>query len=134
MKITDSSQVGADIRKSQKTVGFVEECMKWQNHEQVKVSELLTVPRYADLLEDDIQTSELDKPDVERCQSGLIRSWEGWWKEMLKWIQEEREQDSGSDDEVANTTYGLRRSKRLPHLLELLFGGRKETDIDEWMR
>jgi hypothetical protein len=92
LKITNSSQVGADMHESQKTAGFVDEHMKWQNHEQAKVAELLMVPQYADLLEDNIQTSpsELDKPEEEQHQLGLMLSWEQWQREMLKWIQEER--------------------------------------------
>jgi hypothetical protein len=46
-------QVGADIRSSQKEAGYVEERVKWQNHDQNKVAELLKVPRYADLMDDD---------------------------------------------------------------------------------
>jgi len=51
-------QVGADIRASQKDAGFVEEHGKHQNHEQNKVSELLKVPQYADLLEDDCPSED----------------------------------------------------------------------------
>lgn len=100
------------------------------------VVELLIIPQYADLLEDNVQTStsELDKPEEERHQSGPIWSQEGWQKEMLKWIQEEREQDSESDEEVANATYGHRQSKWLMCSSDLLFGGWKETDIDKRMR
>lgn len=135
MKITDLSQVGADICESQKAAGFIDKHVKWQNHGQAKVAELLVVPQYVDLLEDNVQmSSKLDKPEEERHQSCLIWSQEGWWKEMLLWIQKERKQDTEFDEEVANTTYGCRQSKWLPHSLDLLFGSQKETDIDERMR
>ena len=53
---------------------------------------------------------------------------------MSLWIQKERKQDTEFDEEMANTTYGHRRSKCLPRSLDLLFGSQKETDIDERMR
>ena len=43
--------------------------------------------------------------------------------------------DSDSDDEeLANAMYGRQRSRWLPRSLELLFGGRKEVDVDEQLR
>jgi len=43
--------------------------------------------------------------------------------------------DSDSDDEeLANSMYGRQRSRWLPRSLELLFGGRKEVDVDEQLR
>jgi len=98
------------------------------------VGELLAVPRYADLLEDNGGTSESEDESSKRL-SGMVKSREGWRKEMARWVQEEQAR-SGSDDdeELGNSTYGCQRSKWLPRSLELLFGGRKETDVDEQMR
>ena len=130
-------QVGADIRASQKDAGFVEERAKRQNHEQNKVSELLKVPRYADLLEDDMRSSE-DEQELSKSQTALVKSRAGWRKEMGTWIQREQEQShsdhSDEDDELRNVTYGRQHSKWLPRSLELLFGGQKESDIDEQLR
>jgi hypothetical protein len=57
---------------------------------------------------------------------------------MAKWVQEEQAKSDGvdSDDEeqLRNITYGRRRSKWLPRTLELLFAGRKESDIGEQLR
>ena len=124
-------QVGADIRTSQKEAGLVEDRTKRQNHEKSRVAELLTVPRYADLLEDAGEMIEDEEPLMQ--PSGLVKSREGWRKEMGKWVQEEQER-SDDDDELANKAYGHRRSKWLPRSLDLLFAGRKESDIDEQMR
>jgi len=58
------------------------------------------------------------------------------FREMAKWVQEERvHSNSDSDDEeLANAMYGRQRSRWLPRSLELLFGGRKEVDVDEQLR
>ena len=58
------------------------------------------------------------------------------FREMAKWVQEEHvHSDSDSDDEeLANSMYGRQRSRWLPRSLELLFGGRKEVDVDEQLR
>ena len=92
--------------------------------------ELLAVPRYADLLEEDVR-------EEEGLQSALVKSRDGWRKEMTKWVQDEhrRGTDSDSDgEELRNVMYGRQRSKWLPRSLELLFGGRKDVDIDEQLR
>lgn len=61
---------------------------------------------------------------------------EGWRKEMARWVQQEQERSDGSDDhkELLNITYGRQRSKWLPRSLELLFAGRRESDVDEQLR
>jgi len=125
-------QVGADICAVQREAGLVENCEKRQNHDKTKVSELLTVPRYADLVKEHAETSE-EEPDHGKTRSGLIKSREGWWKAMKKWVEEERDR-SDDDGELANVVYGRQWSKWLPRSLDLLFSGRKETDIDEQLR
>jgi len=126
--------VGADIRSSQKEAGLVEERKKRKNHEGNKVTELLKVPRYADVLEGGADMDEDEGGP--RTQSALVRSREGWRKEMARWVQEEqgRSEDSDDDKELLNVAYGRQRSKWLPRSLELLFAGRKESDVDEQLR
>ena len=51
-------QVGADIRTSQRDAGIVEDRRKRQIHKKTKVTELLTVPWYADLLDEDGNLSD----------------------------------------------------------------------------
>lgn len=122
-------QVGANIRSSQKDAGLVKEHMKWQNHDQNRVAKLLKVPRYADLLEDDDGAdANRDGEELSGPQLGLVRSCEGWQKEMAKWVEEEqvRSSDTDSDEEeVQNIMYGCQRSRSLPRSLELLFAGHK---------
>jgi hypothetical protein len=50
--------------------------MKQQNYEQDKIAELLAVPRYADLLEDDMDMDK-DGQEVSEPRLGLVRSHEG---------------------------------------------------------
>ena len=125
-------EVGADIRAIQREAGLVENREKRQNHNKSNVSELLAVPCYADLVEEDAETSE-EEPGHGKTQPGVVKSREGWRKEMKKWVEEERDQ-SDDDGELADIAYGRQRSKWLPRSLDLLFGGRKVTDIDEQLR
>ncbi|KAF8883349.1 hypothetical protein CPB84DRAFT_1750692 [Gymnopilus junonius] len=136
-RLEKMAKVSADIRASHKEAGFIEECAKRKNHNDAKVAELLAVPRYADLVEEEANLSDEKEEGISKVQSGLVKSHEGWQKEMAKWVQMEWEHSDDSDDdddELGNTMYGHQRSKWLPRSLELLFGGRKETDIDEQLR
>lgn len=98
----------ADIRSSQEEAEYVEERVKQQNHEQNQVAKLLKVPRYADLLEDDNDIDmNGDGEELSESQSVLVRSHEGWRKEMAKWKQEEQTRSDDSDEEeLRNVTYG----------------------------
>jgi hypothetical protein len=135
--------VGAGIRSSQKEAGYVKERAKRQNHEQNKVAELLKVPRYADLLDDDNDAdANEDGEELSASRPGLVISRKGWRAEMAKWVQEEQGRselsdsvdDSDEEEQLRSATYGRQRSKWLPRSLELLFAGRKESDIDERLR
>jgi hypothetical protein len=61
--------------------------------------ELLAVPRYANLLEDNDSTNE-SEDESSKCLSGTVKSWEGWRKEMAKWVQEEQARLDSDDDET----------------------------------
>ena len=67
-------QVGADIQQSQKEAGLVEEWTKRKNHDPTGVSQLLAVPRYADLLEDGANVSENEEEPDPKPWSGLVKS------------------------------------------------------------
>ncbi|KAF8150044.1 ribonuclease H-like domain-containing protein [Crassisporium funariophilum] len=122
-KLEKMAKVGADICASHKEAGFIKDRAKRQNHDKAKVGELLMVPRYADLLD---QEAEIDEDALSRPQSLL--------KGMAKWVQEEQEKGNDADnEELADVTYGRQRSKWLPRSLDLLFLGRTETDIDQQM-
>jgi hypothetical protein len=126
-------QVGADIRTSQMEAGYIHERGKRKNHDDTNVADLLTVPRYADLLEEDTHSAD-GVEGSSKPQSGLVKSRDGWREEMAKWVQEERAHTDSDDEELGNATYGRQRSRWLPKSLELLFGGRKEVDVDEQLR
>jgi hypothetical protein len=112
--------------------GYIHEHEKRKNHDDTNVADLLTVPRYADLLEE-VACSADEADGSSKPQLGLVKSRDGWRREMEKWVQEERMYDS-DDEELANTTYGRQRSRWLPRSLELLFRGRKEVDVDGQLR
>ena len=125
-------EVGADIHAIQREAGLVENCEKRQNNDKSSISELLAVPRYADLVEEDAETSE-EEPGHGKTRTGVVKSCEGCRKEMKKWVEEERDR-SDDDGELADVAYGHQQSKWLPQSLDLLFGGRKVTDIDVQLR
>ena len=123
-------QVGTDIRVSHKEAGFVENRRKRKNHDGAKVADLLAVPWYANLLEEDVNASNEEDGEL-RPRPQLVKTREGWRKEMVKWVQDEcvcNNLDSG-DEELGNAMYVRQQSKWLPRSLELLmlFGGRKEV-------
>jgi hypothetical protein len=110
---------------------------------QNKVAELLKVPQYADLSDDDNDAdANEDGEELSVSQSGLVKSCEGWRKEMAKWVQEEQARselsdsvdDSDEEEQLWNVTYGQQRSKWLPRSLKLLFTGCKESEINEQLR
>ena len=78
------------------------------------LTQLLTVPHYADMLEEEVLTSSdeeegLSSSKTAVLQSRLVKSCAGWRKEMAKWVQEEqaRINDSDSDgDELGIAMYG----------------------------
>ena len=86
----------------------------------------------------------LTKYDASCChreqqrRSGLIKSCEAWHIEMAKWVQEEQaETDSDEEDDGRTSNHRRqhhRTSKWLPRSLDLLFSGRKETDVDVQLR
>jgi hypothetical protein len=115
---------------SQKEARFVEDWTKCQNHEKTNIAELLTVPRYVDVMDEDGDASE-DKVASATPQSGLVKSCTAWWNEMAKWVQEEQDRSDDDDEDLADVMYSCQCSKWLPRSLDLLFGGQKETDIDE---
>jgi len=84
---TALTNVGADIRQSQKEAGLVEERTKQKNHDPTGILQLLAVPWYADLLEDDAEVSANDEEPNPEPRSGLVKSRAGWWREIAKWVR-----------------------------------------------
>ena len=115
---------------------MVEDRGKRQNHKKTKVAELLAVPSYADLLDDLEDGDASDKEAIIQAQPRTlcVKSRTAWRREMAKWVQEEQDQSEHDSENFADTMYGCQRSKWLPRSLDLLFGGHKETDIDQQMQ
>ena len=57
-----------------------------QHHDPIGISQLLAVPWYADLLEDDAEVSANDEKPNPEPRSGLVKLHAGWWREMAKWV------------------------------------------------
>ena len=125
--------MGASIRSSHIAAGLIEPREKRSNHSQEHVARLLSVPRYADLLDPD--GDDID----ETCQTGngsggerssLITSGAAWRREMAKWIQDEQDLDSDdSDPEDTIRRPGASR-KWLPKPLAVLFGGSIKRPVE----
>ena len=95
--------------------------------------ELLAVPQYVDVMDEDGDASK-DEAASTTPQSGLVKFCAAWQNEMAKWVQEEQDQSEDEDDNLADVMHGCQCSKWLLQLLDLLFGGWKETDIDKQVR
>ena len=69
-------QVGTDICSLQMETGYIKECNKRKNHDEASITDLLTVPCYADLLEEEAHTSGKEEGLLEH-QSALIKTHKG---------------------------------------------------------
>jgi hypothetical protein len=130
MPLTNYSKVGANIRSEHRANGLVESREKRKNHSEDSASTLLTVPRYADILEGG-EDSESEEEEAEGSRSMLVKSAKSWRRVMDKWIEQEREaSEEDSDTDQPAITGTERRSKPwLPRSLGLLFGGRAKQPI-----
>lgn len=128
--LTSRSKVGANIRSEHKANGLVESWGKRKNHEEDRVSALLTVPRYADVLECG-EESENEEETPQGSKSQLVNSAASWRRVMGKWIEEERDlSEDDSDTDQPAITGSERRSKPwLPRSLDLLFGGQAKQSV-----
>ncbi|KAL0564419.1 hypothetical protein V5O48_017626 [Marasmius crinis-equi] len=125
------TMIGADLRDVQKEDGYIKERGKRHNHDSDK--ELLPVLQVDMSVNSDIN----DDDSNESTQRILIRSRQGWREEMVRWIKEEQERDSGdeAEEEARNVAYGgQRRLKWLPQSLELLFGDAPQPELDDHAR
>ena len=109
----------------------------WLNHGLSKVIVTHLVPRVFLMSITSFIHGKACKKNIDGVL--LVKSHDGWRKEMTRWVQEEwahsDSHNSDSDGEgLGNVMYGHQWSKWLPRSLELLFGGRKEVDVDEQLR
>jgi hypothetical protein len=82
--IAGTKQNGSHIR------AHCQDYIEKKNHDPSGVSQLLAVPRYADLLENDAGASENEEGMNLKPRSGLVKSCAGWQKEMAKWVVDEQ--------------------------------------------
>jgi hypothetical protein len=92
-----------------------------RNHSDDRVAELLAVPRYADILENEADPDE-DKDGGSR--SPIITSGKSWRHVIEGWRKTEQDADSDSDTDAPETSGGTQSRSLLPRSLELLFGGK----------
>ncbi|KAK7015735.1 hypothetical protein R3P38DRAFT_2543461, partial [Favolaschia claudopus] len=132
-KMAQQAKVTRFIRQEQKAEGLTDERTKRKNHEDSRVQQLLTVPRYADAILSDTDDSENEGGR----RSVVIRTSTAWRRQVAEWQAETRELDAAvsdpeedDDDEelppsVPLPAPGRRRTQRswFPTTLASLFGG-----------
>ncbi|KAK6980553.1 DUF659 domain-containing protein [Favolaschia claudopus] len=125
-KVGEMSKIGADSRASHKAEpGLFEERSKRKNHAEDRVQQLITVPRYADVLESGDEESD-EQPSGQR--QVLVKSKRTWRKVFMKWVLDARATDG--DDDVEEITSEIAtpspapkaKGNWLPLPLEKLFG------------
>ncbi|THU97324.1 hypothetical protein K435DRAFT_965546 [Dendrothele bispora CBS 962.96] len=122
-------KVGADIKQSQFSDGLKDLRKPRQNHDEERLSKLLEVPRYAEILDSEGQ----EGTNTRTRQSQLVTNRKQWRREFAKWVEEARRQDEEASDmddsssSVSNQAGGSTRSW-LPRSLDLLFGGKPVQD------
>lgn len=95
-----------------------------KNHSSDTVASLLQVPRYADILDLSGDTPEVidDGSDSDTQRQNVFITTPGLWrKELAKWVEKERENESDTEEENQLISTRLRRSAATS--LAKLFGG-----------
>ncbi|KAJ6564768.1 hypothetical protein B0H19DRAFT_942310 [Mycena capillaripes] len=113
------SKVGASIRSEHVAAGFVKLREGRKNHDESRVADLIAVPQYADILEND---EESDEEVPARVSTRLVNSGAAWRKLYTSWAN-----SASSDDELPQTVTEppapARSGRWLPCRLGRLFGG-----------
>lgn len=112
------SQVGATLRSEHLQAGLWKLRQKRQNHDEDRVSQLLAVPRYEAILDEE-NGDESDDEESRPRRRAVITTRKGWREVMQKWVDDVRELDE--EPEVERPPG--RRGKLLPITLAKLFGG-----------
>ena len=120
-------QIGASIRAEHVKAGLSKSRQKCKNHDSEQVDTLLSVPRYANLLDDSGHEDSLPDQDgasssLYSARSILVASRTSWRCEMNKWMEDERESDE-NEGQMERQQGHTTRTRWLPHSLGLLFGG-----------
>lgn len=115
-RLEKMSKVGAAIRAEHLAQSLVRDRAARTVHDKDRVAQLLSVPRYADVLDPDAPDSDTESPDPATSgrQPGLVLSCAAWRRELRKWKDKLLE----DDDIVPPHNLGF-----FPRSLALLFGG-----------
>jgi uncharacterized protein (DUF736 family) len=140
------AQVGASIRTENVAAGLVKPRQERKNHDESRIADLIAVPQYADLLENEENSD--DEAGEHRISSRLVNSGAAWRKLYNTWAvaarveeleAEELERTTGELDDTTNNPGSgpsdpartvlqppapERRARWLPCPLSRLFGGK----------
>ncbi|KAJ6562267.1 hypothetical protein B0H19DRAFT_1210101 [Mycena capillaripes] len=93
------SKVGASIRTEHLAAGFIKQREPRKNHDKSRVADLIAVPQYADLLEDE---AESDSKVGEHISSRLVNSGAAWRKVYTLWAVAARLEEMEAEESVRN--------------------------------
>ncbi|KAJ6481303.1 ribonuclease H-like domain-containing protein [Mycena vitilis] len=122
------------IREENLAAGLIHARAPRTVHDPTKVAGLMSVPRYADALEDD--GDEDDGGDGSR-PSKLVKTAATWRVELERWIGEALVEEDDESDGAGSRAVpilpqkapGKAKSKFLPRSLALLFGGKVKNPV-----
>ncbi|KAK7021681.1 hypothetical protein R3P38DRAFT_3196501 [Favolaschia claudopus] len=128
-KTEKMSKVGASIRAGHLAEGLRKQREPRKNHDVKRVAELIAVPKYADLLEqnEDVD-ADSDGAEAVKVSSRLVDSQAAWRKVYTHWVVSAREEEmaaeeSGEAYEPSVPAPEGRRKTWLPCPLSKLFAG-----------
>ncbi|KAJ7206663.1 ribonuclease H-like domain-containing protein [Mycena pura] len=128
-KTEKMSKVGAVIRAENMAAGLTTAREPRKNHDDSRVAELIAVPKYADILENE---DPADDNTAERVSSRLVNSRAAWRKLFTSWAvsarQEEMEAEEDEEESAMTVPHTASRKKWLPRSLSLLFGGKIQKE------
>ena len=115
--------MGAAIRREHIAEGLREPRDKRKNHADSRVADLIAVPQYADLLDNE---EESEEDEAEHTSSRLVNSRNAWRKTYVSWVAAARlDATEDSDADIPEPPAPAARSSRfLPARLSKLFGGK----------
>lgn len=115
-KLEKMSKLGAAIRAEHVAENLVKSRAGRSIHDDKRVQELLSVPRYADLLDRDDDEAPDSDAAAPQAPHGLVASSAAWRTELARWSTARRD----NEEPVRINT---RNQGMFPRSLALLFGG-----------
>ncbi|KAF5336780.1 hypothetical protein D9758_017706 [Tetrapyrgos nigripes] len=125
-KLKKLMKIGANLKARQIEDGLKDIRKSCHNYDDDRASQLLTVPRYADLLQN--PPGAEDEPATAfnaQRQSRLVRNCSMWRQQVLEWTTQAQEQELA--DQSDDDSPSLPTRSWLPRSLELLFLEKKTT-------